>query len=169
LLFAPIVLIWVSLLGKFALHSTFGTQAYSEASVIVDLWLPGKLLLVLPKSRVRYTAYRIQAFHTIVWFHSCLGAETVSHEAVLFDVIVIVAGWDAVFSPFEFLLLSALGLFYLAFPDEMNGKDDRDFPIPQEFRVSRNALSGTWNYTQLAGAIAKGIYDYDDVLPQVSV
>jgi hypothetical protein len=49
----------------------------------------------------------------------------------------------------------------------MNGKDERDFPIPHEFRVSRDASTGRWNYTQLAGAIVKGILDYDVVLPQV--
>jgi hypothetical protein len=52
--------------------------------------------------------------------------------------------------------------------DEMNGKNDRDFPIPDEFRVSRDVLTGRWNYTQLAGAIVKGISDYDSVLPQVT-
>ncbi len=49
----------------------------------------------------------------------------------------------------------------------MNGKDDRDFPIPHEFRVSRDVSTDQWNYTQLAGSVLKGIFDYDDVLPQV--
>ena len=56
----------------------------------------------------------------------------------------------------------------ISFADEMNGKDDRDFPIPDEFRVSRDASTGRWNYTQLAGAILKGIFDYEIVLPQVA-
>jgi hypothetical protein len=49
----------------------------------------------------------------------------------------------------------------------MNGRDHRDFPIPIEFRVSRDASTGQWNYTQLAGAILKGMFQYDHVLPQV--
>ena len=51
--------------------------------------------------------------------------------------------------------------------DELNGKDHRDFPIPHEYRVSRDASTGRWNYTQLAGAILKGLLDYENVLPQV--
>ena len=55
------------------------------------------------------------------------------------------------------------------FADEMNGRDHRDFPIPDEFRVSRDASTGRWNYTQLAGVILKGILDYENVLPQVQI
>jgi hypothetical protein len=50
--------------------------------------------------------------------------------------------------------------------DELNGKDHRDFPIPPEYRVSRDASTGRWNYTQLAGAILKGLLDYDNALPK---
>jgi hypothetical protein len=88
------------------------------------------------------------------------GAETVSHEAILFDVVVVVAGWDLFF----FAVVFCYDLFVA---DEMNGKHDKDFPIPQEFRVSRDGLTGGWNYTQLAWAIAKGMSEYDNVLPQV--
>jgi len=57
----------------------------------------------------------------------------------------------------------------LVFTDEMNGRDHRDFPIPHEFRLSRDASTGRWNYTQLAGVILKGILDYENVLPQVQI
>jgi hypothetical protein len=53
--------------------------------------------------------------------------------------------------------------------DELNGKDHRDFPIPHEYRVSRDASTGRWNYTQLAGAILKGLFDYDNALPKARV
>lgn len=66
----------------------FVTQAYSEASVIVDLWLPGM--------RVSQKSFLSLAFQSITFFcvnlTYALGAETVSHEAILFDVIVVVAG-----------------------------------------------------------------------------
>jgi hypothetical protein len=69
---------------------------------------------------------------------------------------------------FIFIFGHYFQIFHLLFLDEMNGKNDRDFPIPDEFRVSRDVLTGRWNYTQLAGAIVKGISDYDSVLPQVT-
>ena len=57
------------------------TQAYSEASVLVDLWLPGKR--------------RSDCFSFSKSFSPVSGAETVSHEAILFDVVVVVAGQSA--------------------------------------------------------------------------
>jgi hypothetical protein len=96
----------------------------------------------------------------------------VSHEAILFDVIVVVAGLGSFCSisiVFLFIFRALFQFFYLLFLDEMNGKNDRDFPIPDEFRVSRDVLTGRWNYTQLAGAIVKGMSDYDSVLPQVTL
>ena len=95
-----------------------------------------------------------------------------SHEAILFDVIVVVAGlgsFCSIFIVFLFIFRALFQSFYLLFLDEMNGKNDRDFPIPDEFRVSRDVLTGRWNYTQLAGAIVKGMSDYDSVLPQVTL
>ncbi len=32
--------------------------------------------------------------------------------------------------------------------------------------MSRDASTGRWNYTQLAGAILKGLLDYDNALPK---
>jgi hypothetical protein len=152
------------LLRECRLELTAVAQAYSEASVIVDLWLPGKRSCVMPQFGVRCTKFRDQRQHLFVCSDSHLGAETVSHEAILFDVIVVVAGFEPLLLPFD---IGYYGNSYLFFADEMNGKHDRDFPIPQEFRVSRDGSTGGWNYTQLAGAIAKGIVEYDIVLPQV--
>jgi hypothetical protein len=75
----------------------------------------------------------------------------------------------SIYYVFLFTFRAILQIFYLLFLDEMNGKNDRDFPIPDEFRVSRDVLTGRWNYTQLAGAIVKGVSDYDSVLPQVTL
>lgn len=131
------------------------------------MWLPGKLSC---SGIVLYTAHLKDA-HLSACVTRALGAETVSHEAILFDVVVVVAG-QGVFVR-VFMLSWACGILLrvfvpmFLFADEMNGRDHRDFPIPDEFRVSRDASTGRWNYTQLAGVILKGILDYDNVLPQV--
>ena len=76
------------------LYPTFVAQAYSEASVIVDLWLPGTLRICRPQSTITFAAFRVHIFFKpfCFIFIPVLGAETVSHEAILFDVIVVVAG-----------------------------------------------------------------------------
>ena len=48
-------------------------------------------------------------------------------------------------------------------PNEMNGANSRDFPIPPHLKIGRGP-DGDWNYTQLSLLLNRALDDYDSFI-----
>jgi hypothetical protein len=64
------------------------------------------------------------------------GAETVTAEGAMFDCCILV-------------------------PNEMNGANERDFPIASDLKI-RRLENGHWNYTQISDLLNRALDEYDE-------